>query len=301
MDDLSFESFVNCLRSEDRFLYIGRDTSGTEFADICAKESLKSGRAVWLETEVPTVSNLYASFERIENALGLSKEKFHKKLSEYVSNPSTCELKTVKPDKYKTIALSDLPLKKHYTGDVSGSINTGCVISVDNCGLYRIQPLSDKRAVLHCYPDSDIAKELSKGADVPVTISVGASPHLLFAAAATLPGSINEIQLANYTHPFGIDFIDTEKYPVPADTQVVIQGTVSASEKHPEGPFMIHTGRYSAVADFPLLHLESVRIKEGGIYQTTVTGTPPMESAYIGSFLNSRWFTENFDKNLFKD
>ncbi len=213
--------------------------------------------------------------------LNVMAEKAHK----YITEQPEVELSFCEMEYYDDFYISELPISKHYKTDVSGSINMGCVISKDddihNCGIYRIQPLSDERAVMHCYPDSGLGKQLAKGEDVPVTIAVGTTPHLIYAASATLPDHIDELKLAAFLHPEDMKYVKTDAYPVPYDTQIIIQGRVSATETHPEGPFTIHTGGQSPVEDFPVLFIDSVMISGTPMYHTTVTGEMPMESAHI--------------------
>lgn len=258
-------------------IVITKKMTGYELAALAEKEC---GRAVlYTGSEITVVFNLYSSEKLIEKALGMGIKDAAERASECTNNP----LIYANTGQYENITLSSLPIYKHYPGDISGSINTGCVISRDretyNCGIYRIQPLTDDRAVIHCYKDSGLAKELAKGADVPVTIAIGTAPQLIMAAAAALPADTDELRLA--ARMGNLRFIETGIYPVPEGTQIVIQGEVSATETHPEGPFMIYTGEYSEVGDFPVLHISSVKMIRGGVYQTLVTGKAPMESFYI--------------------
>jgi len=278
--DFSFSAFLQKLKDSDEIEIINGDKSGHEIAGLASSMCKTGGKALLFDGDIPIAVNLMASNGRIEKSLGMSIEEAAVKSRKYIENKPDTELTLVKSPEYTDIRLTDLPIKIHYEGDVSGSINMGCVISEGfNCGIYRIQPLSDSKAVMHCYPESDLAKQLAK--DTPVTIAVGTSPHLIYAAAASLPEGVDELKLASYLNPSNMQFIGTERYPIPFGTQIIIQGTVSASEKHPEGPFFNYKNAYSEVEDFPLLHVESVKMVDGGIYHTTVTGEMPMEATYI--------------------
>ncbi|PLX67071.1 MAG: hypothetical protein C0603_10435 [Denitrovibrio sp.] len=286
MDNYSFTAFFNKLkRAQDVKTSPGAGLNGVKIAKQASESVKKNGKALVFTKEIPVAVNLLASTKKLKVALGYTLSVIAEQAHQYITEQPEVELSYCEMEYYDDFYISELPISKHYKTDVSGSINMGCVISKDrdihNCGIYRIQPLDDEKAVIHCAPESGLGKQLSKGEDVPVTIAVGTTPHLIYAAAATLPDNIDELKLAAYLHPEEMKFVKTSLYPVPFDTQIIIQGRVSATETHPEGPFTIHTGGQSAVEDFPVLHIESVMISATPIYQTTVTGEMPMESAHI--------------------
>jgi UbiD family decarboxylase len=286
MDRFSLSSLIDKLANQSELIRLPNGMSGYEIAQIASDQCKSNGKAIIVDTEIPIVLNLFASDAKIELALGDSIESIAHKAFLFDSSAAD-ELTYTDADSYTELSnISQLPILKHHAGDVSGSINMGCVISkaddTYNCGIYRLQPISDDRLIVHCYPSSGLQRQLNKGKDVHVTIAVGTSPHLIYAAASYLPSDTDELKLANHIHTDGLRYIKTGQHPVPAETHIIIQGIVSAHKKHPEGPFLIYTGDYSEVAEFPVMQISSVKIKEGAVYHTTVTGIPPMESAYIG-------------------
>jgi 3-polyprenyl-4-hydroxybenzoate decarboxylase len=275
MYEHSFSNIVRKLDMAGHTLHLDGNISGIKMAERAERESRPGGKALIFRRDIPIVMNLFSSVTRMEVAL---KEPIHK----YNPEAKLPELEFMSADKYKDISLSDLPIMKHCEDDVSGSINMGCVISenegIYNSGIYRIQPLSDSEAIIHCYPESDLAEQLSKGDDIPVTIAVGTSFQLILASVSKLPSEIDELKLASHIAVKGMKYIKTDRHPVPYGTQIIIQGTVSASEKRKEGPFLIHTGEMSPVEDYPLLRVESVKMVIGGYYHTLVTGPNQEES-----------------------
>lgn len=279
-DNYSFTSFLQKLTESNDLEIFDGDKSGFEIASQASDICKSGGKALLFDGDIPIAVNLMASNKRIEQALGMSIQSAADKARQYIDNKTETQLSFTKSPEYEEIKLTSLPIKKHYKGDVSGSVNMGCVISEGySCGIYRIQPLSDSKAVINCHSDSDLAAQLTK--DTPVTIALGTSPHLIYTAAASLPAGIDELLMASYIHPETMLFISTDRFPVPIDTQVIIQATVSATEKHPEGPFFNYTDNYSKVSDFPVMSLESVKMIRGGIYHTTITGKMPTETTYI--------------------
>lgn len=219
----------------DETLVISQKMSGPELAKLAMTEMRI---ILYTADRIPLLLNLYTSKDRIKKALTVTEDA---------------------AEKYSDIKLSDLPIYKCHEEDVSGSLNAGVTISSAGCGIYRIQPLSDTEAVMHCYPDSVLAQDLSKGSDVPVTVAVGTSPRFFLTAASKRRSG---------------------QTSVPDGTQIIIRGTVSASQRHPEGPFMTYRG-LSEVSDYPVMSVESVKIAENGVYHTIITGPKYDESLTV--------------------
>ncbi|HMI95050.1 MAG TPA: UbiD family decarboxylase, partial [Micropepsaceae bacterium] len=73
---------------------------------------------------------------------------------------------------------------------------------------------------------------------------------------------------------------------VPAEAEIVIEGTVSLTEMHDEGPYGDHTGYYNAVEQFPVFTVTAVTTRKDPIYLSTFTGRPPDEPSTLGEALN---------------
>ena len=69
---------------------------------------------------------------------------------------------------------------------------------------------------------------------------------------------------------------------VPADCEIVLEGTVDPAERRLEGPFGDHTGYYSLAQDFPVLRVHCVTMREKPVWPATIVGRPPMEDGWMG-------------------
>ena len=69
---------------------------------------------------------------------------------------------------------------------------------------------------------------------------------------------------------------------VPAHAQIVLEGYVEPGERAPEGPFGDHTGFYTPVEPFPVLHVECMTTQRDPVYHSIVTSKPPQEDGPIG-------------------
>ena len=69
---------------------------------------------------------------------------------------------------------------------------------------------------------------------------------------------------------------------VPANAEIVLEGYCERGELRDEGPFGDHTGYYTPVDRFPVLHLTAMTMRRDAIYPSILVGPPPMEDAWLG-------------------
>src|SRR5205814_3361884 len=122
------------------------------------------------------------------------------------------------------------------------------------------------------------------GERLPVAIAFGCDPVVSYSATAPLPSDIDEYLFAGFLRGERVDMVDCLTVPlqVPASAQVVLEGYVEPGERHPEGPFGDHTGFYTPVEDFPVLHVECMTMQRDAVYHSIVTSKPPQEDGPIG-------------------
>jgi 4-hydroxy-3-polyprenylbenzoate decarboxylase len=157
-----------------------------------------------------------------------------------------------------------------------------------NLGLYRLQQHSRNTLGMHwqIHKDSTAHHAVAerRGQRLPVAVAFGADPVVCYAASAPLPGDIDEYLFAGFLRGERVEMVDCVTVPlqVPAHAQVVLEGYVEPGERSPEGPFGDHTGFYTPVEPFPVLHVECMTTQQDPIYHSIVTSKPPQEDGPIG-------------------
>jgi 4-hydroxy-3-polyprenylbenzoate decarboxylase len=157
-----------------------------------------------------------------------------------------------------------------------------------NLGLYRLQQHSRNTLGMHwqIHKDSNAHHAVAErlGQRLPVAIAFGADPVVSYAASAPLPPDIDEYLFAGFLRGERVEMAECLTVPlqVPAHAQVVLEGHVEPGERHPEGPFGDHTGFYTPVEQFPVLHVECVTMRRKPIYHSIITSKPPQEDGPIG-------------------
>jgi 4-hydroxy-3-polyprenylbenzoate decarboxylase len=157
-----------------------------------------------------------------------------------------------------------------------------------NLGLYRLQQHSSNTLGLHWQIHKDsaahhaVAERL--GQRLPVAVAIGCDPVVSYVATAPLPGDIDEYLFAGFLRGERGEMTDCLTVPlqVPARAQIVLEGYVEPGERLPEGPFGDHTGFYTPVEDFPVLHVECMTTCRRPVYHSIVTSKPPQEDGPLG-------------------
>ena len=191
--------------------------------------------------------------------------------------------------------LLDLPILQCWPNDGGRFITFPCVHTMDpdtgdkNLGMYRMQVFSPSETGMHWQVHKVAARHgkryYERGEPMPVAVTIGGDPAYTFAATAPLPDGLDEILFAGFIRQRPVDLVRCETVPleVPADVDFVIEGFVHPGETRAEGPFGDHTGFYTPVDDYPVLHITAITHRRDAVYPCTVVGLPPMEDFYMGS------------------
>ncbi len=191
--------------------------------------------------------------------------------------------------------LSKLPILKCWPGDGGAFITLPQVITRDpqsglrNVGMYRLQVVDERTLLVHWQRHKGGAEhqrvaQAQRKESIPAAIVLGGDPASIWCASAPLPPNIDEYLLAAYLRGAPIEFVDCVSQPieVPANAEIVIEGSIDPNDQRPEGPFGDHTGYYTPVELFPTFHVTAITHRREAIYPATVVGIPPMEDVWMG-------------------
>jgi len=195
----------------------------------------------------------------------------------------------------KDINIFDFPVLKCWPKDGGRFITLPQVISKDpetglrNVGMYRIQLMDRDKVAVHWQIHKGGAKHYWKykklGKKIPVAIAIGGDPVLTYVASAPLPEDVDEYLFAGIIRGKGVELVKakTVDLEVPANAEIVIEGYIDPNEPLvDEGPFGDHTGFYTPVDKYPLMHITAITYRRNPVYLTTIVGKPPMEDGYMG-------------------
>ena len=200
--------------------------------------------------------------------------------------------------KEPNLDLNTIPMIRPYSGDAGKIITLGLVITKDcetgipNVGVYRLQLQSKTTMTVHWLSVRGGARHLRKaaaqGKKLEVAIALGVDPLIIMAAATPIPVDLSEWLFAGLYGGSGVNLAKckTVDLEVPADSEFVLEGTITPGELLPDGPFGDHMGYYGGVEDSPLVRFQCVTHRKNPVYLTTFSGRPPKEEAMMAIALN---------------
>jgi 4-hydroxy-3-polyprenylbenzoate decarboxylase len=202
--------------------------------------------------------------------------------------------------------LYSLPILKSFKGDAGRFITFGLTVTkhpeteVTNMGVYRMQILNARKAIMHWQIHKrgaqhlEILKdkkskneEVSKDSRIAVAVVIGADPATMFSAVAPVPEGMDKYLFSGIVRKKGIKLVkcNTIDLEVPANAEIVLEGYVDPDDTQMEGPFGDHTGYYTPAEPYPCFNLTCISMRKNPIYLTTVVGKPILEDAYIGKVI----------------
>lgn len=194
-------------------------------------------------------------------------------------------------------SFNKFPILKSFVKDAGRFITFGMTVTrhpdtgIRNLGVYRLQIINDKQAIMHWQIHKRGAQhfEISKESKnpIPVAIVIGSDPGTIFSSIAPVPEGMDKFLFAGISRRRGVKLVKcrTIDLEVPANAEIVFEGTVEPSNLELEGPFGDHTGYYTPPDYFPVFTLKGVMCKKKPIYLTTVVGKPILEDAYFGKVI----------------
>ena len=308
----------------DRFFYdANHEASSHEFAKALLFENDKF--------EMPLLMNIFGSpfllelamsrqspemlVEKISKLLALMKPDAKGKISKYKLGKEALKLTRIFPKRSKNIKapcfdvvmdvpdITKLPVIQSWPGDAGSFITLPLVHTVDpetgeqNMGMYRMQIFDSQTTGMHWHKHKGGAAHFDKykklNRRMPVTVTLGGDPALIYAATAPLPPGVSEFLLAGFIRNERIDLVQchTNAIFIPKISDVVIEGYIDPNEDgNLEGPFGDHTGFYSPVDIYPVFHITSISYRRDAVFPATIVGIPPKEDLYLGKLTESLFF-----------
>jgi 4-hydroxy-3-polyprenylbenzoate decarboxylase len=189
------------------------------------------------------------------------------------------------------VDLGVLPIMRCWPGDPAPFITLPAVITRDpntgvrNVGMYRMQKIDSRSTFMHWQIHKDGRADLLASPDgtIPVAVAIGLDPVTAYSASAPLPKHIGEFMVAGFLKGSPVELVQckTIDLQVPANAEIVLEGTVSRDNVGLEGPFGDHTGYYTPAEEFPILRISAITMRRNAVYPSIVVGVPPAEDQWL--------------------
>jgi UbiD family decarboxylase len=164
-----------------------------------------------------------------------------------------------------------------------------------NAGAYRMQVQNEGRSAsinieAGKHGAAHVRAWFAKEGRAPVTVSLGHDPLLLVVAGTEVPTGVSELEYAGAVLGRRIEVIDGEVtgLPIPAGSELAVEGWLYPERREPEGPFGEWTGYYSGSKE-PILTLDVERVyhRDDPILLGAPPGKPPHDYSYMRSVMKS--------------
>ncbi|HEY8532605.1 MAG TPA: menaquinone biosynthesis decarboxylase [Micromonospora sp.] len=270
--------------------------------------------------EMPVAINLFGTERRMAMALGVERlDEIGERIGELLKPELPVGWSGIREGIGKLLQLTSLPPRKVKTAPCQEVVYRGSEVDLNrlpglkvwpqdggvfhnfglthtkhpetgkrNLGLYRLQQHSHNTLGMHwqIHKDSTAHHAVAerRGERLPVAIAIGCDPVISYVATAPLPADIDEYLFAGFLRGERVEMVDCLTVPlqVPAHAQIVLEGYIEPGERLPEGPFGDHTGFYTPVEPFPVVHIECMTMQRNPIYHSIVTSKPPQEDYGLG-------------------
>jgi 4-hydroxy-3-polyprenylbenzoate decarboxylase len=292
-----------------------------EISEILQRVVRERGPALLFErpkgSDVPLVTNLFGTMDRMELALGRHPQAIGRELVDALQRlnppslgalwgarrllararhmpPRMTRRAPVQEIVEETPRLLALPHLQCWPRDGGRFVTFGPTLTEDpvthrrNFGLYRLQIYDDATTGMHWQSMKGGRghhwEAERRGERLPAAAVLGGDPITMLAAILPLPEDVDELAFAGFLRGSATRLVQGRTIPlaVPANADIILEGTVAPGERRPEGPFGDHFGHYSEKSDFPVFHVRAVTRRRDALYPATVVGKPPQEDKVIG-------------------
>ena len=243
---------------------------------------------------IPVVGNFMGSEENVLGIFQKNVAGLRRFISEGMANP-------MPPRKVKSGPVQEvfhdnpdltklLPLPKYAPDDGDRYISAGVVIAKDaetgvyNASYHRFMHVEQNRLLIKI----DLGRHLrilwerakSNGESLPIAVVLGPNIAMLYAGAMMgtgLPMEMDEYHVASGIQGSPLELVDCKTVPlqVPAEAEVVLEGSISPDEEMEEGPFMEFICLYSDVAPAPVTTINCLYHRKSPIWHVISTKESP--------------------------
>ena len=240
-------------------------------------------------SKLPLVSNLFGNFEMLGLALGMNPAATRSDIfREYKKREGDARPVQVVPAseapvkevilRGKDVDLGLLPINHHAELDSGKYITVGHMICKDpdsgvpNIGVYRHEVKGKDKLgamLVAAHHSSYIARRCAElGTPMEVAIFIGHHPAVAFGSLSKGSMYVNEFELVGGVlgEPLRVTQAETVDLPVPADAEIVLEGTIDPQNTDIDGPLAEWLGYYGGQRPCYIIQLSCMTMRKDAIY-----------------------------------
>jgi 2,5-furandicarboxylate decarboxylase 1 len=209
--------------------------------------------------EVPVVTNLFASRDRVARMAGVRPGGFNEAWVRALARPIApvvvgrgpvhdCVLQG------EAVDAGAMPISRHFAKDAGRYIGSGILVCKDpdtgvrNLSYQRLQLKGPNRFGASLHSRGHIWEHLqrceARGRDLEVAVVIGVHPAINLAAGAKVAMDVDEFDVAGALLGSPVELVrcKTIDVEVPAEAEFVLEGRILGGQHEDEGPFGEYTG-----------------------------------------------------------
>ncbi|MBX3559633.1 UbiD family decarboxylase, partial [Chelatococcus sp.] len=245
-------------------------------------------------TDLPVVSNLYGSHDRLCRLIGAGDGKtFCQRWIELTDACIAAQDDDVLEQAPASVQaefvagrLSDLPAVTYHARDAGPYFTSAIFLArepdsgVPNLSFHRAMQVSDEELRVRLGSTHDLARYQAKaeqrGQPLEAALLLSCPPDIFLAACASLPYEASELAMAAKISggKLAMRRCETIDLDVPASVDIVVEGRFLPNVKRPEGPFGEFMGNYVGVGDNHVFEVSHVSYRPGAVFHGLVCGSP---------------------------
>jgi 2,5-furandicarboxylate decarboxylase 1 len=183
------------------------------------------------------------------------------------------------------VDLTELPVHVAGRRDGGAVIGSGLVVTRDpdtgqrNVSFHRLQIKGPRKTGILLYPRhswTNYLKYQARGEPMPVAIMIGHHPLVYFAASTTAPYGIDEFGVAGGYLGESLRLVkcETVDLEVPADAELVLEGSIPPDYREPEGPFSEFQDYYvTGTGENPIVEYSCLTRRADPIFKVLQNGS----------------------------
>lgn len=177
-----------------------------------------------------------------------------------------------------------------------------------NVGVYRLMMHSKNELGIQLDPANQhigehYFKKIQDNEPMEVAVVIGHEPALSFMACVPTVERVSEMDIAGAIRGAPIDIVkaETVDLPVPANAEIVIEGTIHPKERKMEGPLGEYPGYYGSVAGpKPVLRVKCITHRNDPIFRGSLEGHPVNEDHMTLALGHAAYAWDILERNSIK-
>lgn len=232
------------------------------------------------ESSLGVVGNLFCSKADFAAYFGIPTKAIIPRMLEAIAQrrpPETVDQAPCQEVVELALDLDTLPILRHCERDGGNYISAGVMVAAhpqwgQNLDFHRCMQISKTEMAVRVVKGRHFDRFLEDQGAVDVAVCLGSPPNILAAAATSVELGVDELSIANALEPFTVVRGKTVDLLLPAEAEIVLEGTVYRQRRHAEGPFVDLTETYDVVRNEPVFVVKAITHRKDALWQALLPG-----------------------------